>query len=52
MIILGRNMHTLSVQEAWLLEQLEVIPEIDAVRTLATGFQEIIRHRQSDRLDA
>ena len=50
--LLLKQPDTHSAQEAWLLEQLETIPEIGTIRTLATDFQEIIRRRQSDKLDA
>jgi hypothetical protein len=42
---------TLSAQEVWLLEQLDAISEIITVKTLATDFQEMVRHRQYERLD-
>jgi transposase len=48
--LLLKQPDTLSAQEVWLLEQLDAIPEIIAVKTLATDFQEMVRHRQSDRL--
>ncbi len=49
--LLLKQPDTLSAQEVWLLERLCAIPEIITVTTLATDFQEMVRHRQSDRLD-
>lgn len=49
--LLLKQPDTLSAQEVWLLERLCDIPKIITVKTLATDFQEMVRHRQSDRLD-
>jgi transposase len=49
--LLLKHPATLSAQEGWLLERLWAIPEIIAVKTLATDFQEMVRHRESERLD-
>jgi transposase len=49
--LLLRRPDTLSPQETWLLERLQTIPEITTAGMLATDFQDIVCHRQADRLD-
>lgn len=49
--LLLRRPDTLSPQETWLLERLHTIPEITTAGMLATDFQDIVCHRQADRLD-